>query len=185
MCFALAGVLCKSLFVLHVSSWTRKPCATNNYTPVTTSHRRAKFWLAERRHCIYCRLTVIWESWRWRAVWLSLFNTGPVFKTYLSEEKDKYSLWQTKINGCVWKCAEQQAAEEDVGCMDHMQPAHSCQWREMLTWAEKRVVKLAQQLQLKCWPNLSSFHIRSFCWSCARRVLVQEIRSLFCMSSPS
>lgn len=34
----------------------------------------------------------------------------------------------------------------NVGCMNHMQPAEG----ETVTWAKKRVVKLAQQLHLKC-----------------------------------
>lgn len=71
-----------------------------------------------------------------------------------------------------------------MGYMDHMQPPHSCQWRETLTWAEKRVVKLAQELQLKYWPKLSSFHIRSFRWSCAPLVLVQHILSSACHRPP-
>lgn len=36
-------------------------------------------------------------------------------------ERDKYSLRQTKINGWVQKCAEQQATEEDVAT--YKQPA--------------------------------------------------------------
>lgn len=73
-----------------------------------------------------------------------------------------------------------------MGCVDHILTAHSCRWRGTLTWAEERVVTLAQQLQLKCWPKLSSFAIRrSFCWSFFPVFLVEKINSVFYISSAS
>lgn len=64
------------------------------------------------------------------------FYTMFSFKSYLSGEKrDKYTLWQTEINGWVQKCGEQ-AAEEDVGSTGRRRAACMCQWKYMLTWKE-------------------------------------------------
>lgn len=54
---------------------------------------------------------------------------------FVRGKRDKYSLWQTKINGWVQKCREQ-AVEEDVGSTGHRRTACMCQWKYTLTWTE-------------------------------------------------
>lgn len=106
---------------------------------------------------------------------LFFFYTMYAFKFYLSwKKKDKYSLWQSQINGWVQKCREQ-AAEEDVGSTGHRRAACMCQWKYMLT-----------TLWLQAWNVVAaSFHTdfhNADCICCPRSVGIWK-RLIICRSS--
>lgn len=79
---------------------------------------------------IYCMLAVIIltlsECQRWRDILALLLKLCSFSSPTCQGEKDKYSLRQTKINGWVQKCTEQQATEEDVAYTGHIQTVCLC-----------------------------------------------------------
>lgn len=107
------------------STWLLERCIS------VPAYRLAELYIHQRYIDIFLR-----KNQEWRVVELFFFLHNVLFQIlFVRGKRDKYSLWQTKINGWVQKCREQ-AVEEDVGSTGHRRTACMCQWKYTLTWTE-------------------------------------------------